>query len=266
MPINIKHAFTADRQIAQGEDYVIFFRILPSPVDHGIDYVYAQEDEGYGSSYIENPQFGETLQLLFDGEVTSKFSVGDHYVRIWAVEEGMKYVLFETAITVNPAFPLTEEQLYNYKSKFLTDTGNIVIPEVSSEGTQKRIKSYPIFRGKIDSPFQFKGVVTLYLVESEDDKPTKANIGDLCLIDSEDGTGYLYTCIESEVGKDVKWKRISEKIFEGSFEGLVPVSVDETQDMYLKGDGTWSKVGRESLVTDDFILNEDSVILDCQFI
>ena len=264
MPINIKHAFTADRQIAQGEDYVIFFRILPSPVERGLDYVYAETDEGYQSTSIAEPIFGETLQLYYEGAVTSKFSVGDHYVRVWAVEKEIKYVLFETAITVNPGFPLTEEQRYSYKSKFLTDSGNIKIPEVQSEGMQKGIKTYPIFRGKVDSPFQFKSIITLYLVPNEESKPDHAFIGDLCLIDSEDDTGYLYVCVE-DTDLGCKWKRISEKIFEGSFEGLVPVSVDETQDMYLKGDGTWSKVGRESLQEEDFILDKDFVLLDCDF-
>lgn len=263
MPINIRNAFTPDRQIAQGEDYVIFFRILPSPTDHGIDYVYAQTDEGSESTVIEEPNFGETLQLYFTSDKTSQFSVGDHYVRVWAVEQDMKYVLFETSITVNPAFPLTEEVTYTYKSKFLTDVGSIQVPEVEiSEGRTVRVKTYPIFRGKIDSPYQFKGTTTLWIISSEDDFPSVATIGDLVLISSDDDTGYLYICIQEE---PTKWKRISEKEFEGSFAGLVPESTEDTQVKYLKGDGTWSLIGRESLNTQDFILDNDTVNLDCDF-
>ena len=263
MPINIKNAFTPDRQIAQGEDYVIFFRILPSPTDHGIDYVYAQTDEGSESTIVEEPEFGVTLQLRFSGEQTSQFSVGDHYVRIWAVETEMKYVLFETNITVNPAFPLTEDIRYTYKNKFTTDVGTIQVPEVEiTEGRAVRVKTYPIFRGKIDSPFQFKGTTTLWIISEGDEFPTQATIGDLVLISSDDDTGYLYICIQES---PTKWKRISEKIFEGSYEGLVPVSDEETQEMYLKGDGTWSYVGKESLQTEDFILNYDTVDINCDF-
>ena len=261
MAINIQNAFTTDRQIAQGEAYCIYFRILPSPIDRKIDLVYAETDEGFTSTQIEEPLFGETMYVLFDGDTTKQFREGDHHVRMWAVEDGLKYVLFETLITVNPGFPFTENTQnlnYTYKSKFLKDTQKIDVPTVSADGAIQKIQTYPIFRGKIDSPFSFAGITQSYEVPDVSQLPEKANKGDLCMTQND---GLWYICVDDD--NPAVWARITELIFTGDREGLVPSATEDEHNKFLKADGSWSLVGRESLVTDDFILNQDAVDIIC---
>lgn len=267
MAVNIQNTFPQSRNVAQGETFVIYFRILPSEIDSRIDEVYAQTDDGIESNHLLEPMFGKTMNVFFDAEATNSMTTGDHHVRVWAIEGEHKYVLFETKIQVNPAFPFTEDSTdidYTYRSNLKKDVeSKIVNVQVGSSNIQS-VQTYPNYRGKIDSPWLFNEGVSIDTVESEDKKPLTAKIGDLVIVESgEEGVeDYLYVCIKED---PAEWRLIGYRTFRGSYSGLVPESTEETQDMYLKGDGTWGKVGKESLQEDDFILNNDVVDISCDF-
>lgn len=273
MATYIQGIYPQTRNIAQGETFVIYFRILPSELNlNRIDEVYAQTDEGIESNHLYTPEYGETMNVFFDEEDTTNMTTGDHHIRMWAIEDNKKYVLFETMVQINPAFPFTSSTTntdYTYTNNLTknVESKTITVTAGSSSGsgtTYQSLQTYPVFRAKLDQPWMFNPGAKATVVTEEGLKPATARVGDLCVVESgEEGVeDYLYICVSES---PAVWRRIGERVFAGSYEGLVPTSTDDTQNLFLKGDGDWSKVGRDSVVEEDFILDVDSVEIDCDF-
>jgi len=243
---------TVNKVIAQGEDFPIFFRVYPSQTDKRLDRVWFETDEGYTTDFISEPPYSATLQLIFSAELTSKFTVGDHHVRLWGIDNGVKYVLTELTISVNPAFPFTSETLnkdYVYESN-VSNTNF-----VDSSKSSVKVSTY---NGKVSSPAQWNH--NTYEVNSVDELPDYASIGDTALV--KEMEPYLYwICVGEE---PAIWKRLTAVVFVGSTEGLVPESTEETQNKYLKGNGEWSIIDSSSVDTSDFLMTTDNVYINCQ--
>lgn len=249
-----------DRQICQGEDFVIFFTVFPPEDKPVIDKIWAETDEQIESSnVILLPDYSATLQLLFDNQTTMRFSTGPHVVRVWAESMEKKYVLIELTVLVNPAFPITDrEEFRNYipKDKQYKSSSLKVL-------SQQKAKVYPFYRAQLSYPFNMASVVKIHVVESESGKPIRADIGDLCLVspegDTTDPDAYLYICVKEST--PCVWRRITNRIFEGGEAGLVPDSYIEHK--FLRSDGKWEVVTKDEIKNEDFVMNHESVILNC---
>lgn len=241
--------------LAQGEDYPIFIRLLPSKSEQLLDKVWAETDEGFTTEPILNPPYSEVLQLLFPHEVTAKFYPDKHHVRIWAEERGMKYVVIEFMIQVNPAFPFdstTVNKGYTYKGTAEEYTvANEEVETVTDDVKQARLSSLAQW-----------GSIT-YIVENYEDLPTsnKVQLGDIGVVTSSEPKQYfICTAVNPVV-----WTRFGVDEFKGDAPALVPRSTENTQNLYLKGDGSWSKVDSTSMDSHNIILiDEDFISIDCQ--
>lgn len=248
-----------DRQICKGEDFVIFFTVFPPEDAPVIDRIWAETDEGIQSSNVlVTPDYSTTLQIIFDHEITSTFSTGYHIVRVWADSSSRRYVLVEITVLVNPPFPITDrEEFEHYKPRDKQYKSSSYKIQSDTE-----TKILPFYRTSLTYPFNMASVVKLHLVTSEEDKPLRADIGDLCLVsesgDPTDPDAYLYVCTQES---PCVWRRITDRVFKGGEKGLVPDSYVEHK--FLRSDGKWERITGEDIVNDDFVMNHESVILNC---
>ena len=236
------------RVIAQGEAFTLFIKVFPGKTEFGPDEVWAETDEGFESNHIQNPPLSTTLQLFYSEEQTRQFYPGQHHIRIWALEEELHYVLTEIMIVVNPAFPFTEDSVntdYTYQNN----------PSVKTETDEALVEGNVIYEGQIVSPAQWGN--TVFIRTPEEGLPDNAEPGDICKITYDPPT--YWTCVSND---PVDWIRITSNIFVGEDAGLVPPSTIETQDKYLKGDGTWDTASVDT--THLIVTNEDFVTIDCQ--
>ena len=249
-----------DRQICKGEDFIIFFTVFPPEDKPVIDRIWAETDEAIQSSNVlVTPDYSATLQIIFDHDATSTFSTGYHLVRIWAESSSMRYVLLEITVLVNPSFPITDREefeQYQLRDKQYKSS-SYKVPSATG------VKILPFYRTSLSYPFNMASVVKLHLVTSEDEKPIRADIGDLCLVsESEDLTdpnAYLYVCVKEST--PCVWRRITDRVFKGGEKGLVPDSYVEHK--FLRSDGKWEPITGDDIVNDNFVMNHESVILNC---
>lgn len=245
------------KYIVQGEDYVFYLIIYPTESPAQLQEVWAVTDEGFESTHITSAKYSTTLQLVFISDITSQMSTGQHYIRVFAKDSyGLKYSVFEMGVIVNPKFPIeTREDFLNYKLP------PNPIKTAVSKVTADNYKVYPLYRAQISSAFNLAALTKLYIVANENDKPLRADYGDLCLVSPDgephDNDDYLYICTQES---PAIWRRITSKIFVGGEEGLVPPSYVENQ--VLNSDGVWRKVNMESVEQEDFIMSFDNLILE----
>ena len=246
------------KQVVQGEMFPIFLRIMHSNIHKKVDEIWAETDDGIKSTnLIANPPFATPLQLYFEPTETMKVSVGLRHIRIWAKEQGYPYVLLETEAIFLPAFPFTEETK-NKDYEWTNPTRPIRIEMEDKEG---EVHMETAFQSKLDSPAAWNRQTSFFRVNSKSELPVKdVDPGDTAeTID----TGLLYLCVELQ-GPDYipVWKQITDPVFVGSYQGLVPESTDSTQLKVLRGDGTWSVIDSSMIDKSNFIINNDAVRLD----
>lgn len=160
--------------MAQGEDLPIFFRLVPNISTERFDSVWFETDEGITTDSIENPPYNQTCQLIFTSDLTSEFSTGDHHVRLWGELGGLKYVLTELIISVNPAFPFTSESTdidYEYQSQ----TSSTVYSESAEVTVETNM-------AKIATVAQWSH--NSFEVGTVDDLPSTAQVGDIAKVTS----------------------------------------------------------------------------------
>lgn len=240
------------KSLAQGEDCPIFIRLLPSKSESLLDKVWAETDEGFTTEPILSPPYSETLQLMFYSETTAQFYPDTHHIRIWAEEKGLKYVVLEFMLQVNPAFPLEEDT----PNKDYTYNGNeYTVVSDSAETVTDSVK-----QARLSSLAQWGS--TTHYSDTETGLPSEnIQLGDFGVItDSSPKQYFVCTAVNPVV-----WTRFGVDAFEGSVPALVPASTTESQNSYLRGDGKWTTVDKTSIDTRNFIvLDEDLIIIDCQ--
>jgi len=239
------------RVIAQGEAFTLFVKVFPGKTEFGPDEVWAETDEGFESNHIKNPPLSTTLQLFYNEDQTSQFYPGQHHIRIWALEKELHYVLTEIMIVVNPAFPFTADTVnkdYTYQNK----------PSVKTESDKALVEGNVIYEGQVVSPAQWGYAVIIRT--PEEGLPDYGHPGDICKITYDPPT--FWTCVNDN---PIEWRKFISNVFVGSDTGAVPQSTSETQDKYLKGDGTWHIPDSETIDTHNLIVtDEDYVTINCQ--
>ena len=245
------------KYLVQGEDFVFYLMIYPTESPAQLQEVWAVTDEGFESIHITSAKYSTTLQIVFSSDLTSQMTTGQHYIRVFIKDaHGLKYSVFEMSVIVNPKFPLTSRKEYE----------NYQVPPTTLKNPASKVKAdnykvYPLYRAKISSAFNLAALTKLYIVANENDKPLRADYGDLCLVSPDgephDNDDYLYICTQES---PAIWRRITSKIFVGGEEGLVPPSYVENQ--VLHSDGTWRKVDMDSVEQGDFIMSFDDLILE----
>lgn len=176
-----------NRVIAQGEDFVIFFRLYPTVSTDRLDSVWFETDEGIETYPIIEPPYYQTCQLIYSSDVTKEFSTGDHHVRLWGTLSGVKYVLTELVVSVNPSFPFTKNSTdidYTYTSNvsntnFTTENGASIIVDT--------------YTGRLANPAQW--CHNTYEVETEDELPTDAQVGDMGIVG--EGPFTYFICVKA---------------------------------------------------------------------
>ena len=245
------------KYLVQGEDFVFYLMIYPTESPAQLQEVWAVTDEGFESIHITSAKYSTTLQIVFSSDLTSQMTTGQHYIRVFVKDaHGLKYSVFEMSVIVNPKFPLTSRKEYE----------NYQVPPTTLKNPASKVKAdnykvYPLYKAKISSAFNLAALTKLYIVANENDKPLRADYGDLCLVSPDgephDNDDYLYICTQES---PAIWRRITSKIFIGGEEGLVPPSYVENQ--VLHSDGTWRKVDMDSVEQGDFIMSFDDLILE----
>lgn len=245
------------KYLVQGEDFVFYLMIYPTESPAQLQEVWAVTDEGFESIHITNAKYSTTLQIVFSSDLTSQMTTGQHYIRVFIKDaHGLKYSVFEMSVIVNPKFPITSREDWN----------NYQLPPTTLKNPATKVKAdnykvYPLYKAKISSAFNLAALTKLYIVANENDKPLRADYGDLCLVSPDgephDNDDYLYICTQES---PAIWRRITSKIFVGGEEGLVPPSYVENK--VLHSDGTWRKVDFEGIEQGDFVMSFDDLILE----